>query len=113
MATAGSYAPTPDSSTRSGAQYIKEGASQAPYGIDIPPTPVDEPSYSPHKADRMFEDDKSGARSMRSILVTWNFTLFPFFPVCPFAPPHLPPPNPPCLGGITFEGQLTVNGAWK
>lgn len=63
MATAGSYAPTPDSSTRSGAQYMKEGAAQAPYGIDIPPTPMDEPSYSPHKGTRMFEDDKTGERA--------------------------------------------------
>lgn len=59
MATAGSYyAPTPDSSTRSGAQYMKDGAAQAPYGIDIPPTPGDEPSY---KGAHMFADrDKSG-----------------------------------------------------
>jgi hypothetical protein len=55
--------PTPDSSTRSGAHYIKEGAFQAPYGIDIPPTP-DEPSFLAHKADRFGSDDKSGKLPM-------------------------------------------------
>lgn len=52
-------ASTPDSSTRSGAHYIKEGAFQAPYGIDIPSTP-DEPSFLAHKPDRFGSDDKSG-----------------------------------------------------
>ena len=39
---------------------MKEGAAQAPYGIDIPPTPVDEPSFTPHFKGDLFADDKSG-----------------------------------------------------
>ncbi|GAQ89713.1 hypothetical protein KFL_005540080 [Klebsormidium nitens] len=57
MATAESYY---DSSTRSGAQYMKEGTAKAPYGIDIPPTPGDEPSYFPQKGTNRFAEDKSG-----------------------------------------------------
>lgn len=67
---------------------MKEGATQAPYGIDIPPTPADEPVYSTQFKGDLFADDKSGeqgAASFQDILASagisfWNAFLVRFYP---------------------------------